>query len=160
MRPRQSLLFDAGETEAMRKVNALYRFHRPVQPTNMEAVGLRFDGQGKLRPGQHAVVVNAKDRQALHRYLSLGTGFYPWMARLPETKKSDDWLGQLSLAKDMRPLPTTNFLDFGDATLANAIVEEALPQDRARFRRYLTDRPLGLGLVAAVSGLNSYPDFE
>ncbi|KPM37738.1 hypothetical protein AK830_g8828 [Neonectria ditissima] len=52
----------------------------------------------------------------------------------------------------MRPLPVVNFLDIDDKIYADAIVDEALPQDRARFRGYLSHRPLGLGLIAAGPG--------
>jgi len=60
-----------------------------------------------------------------------------------------------STAVKRRELPIVNFLDCGDPKLADAIVQEALPGDRKRFRSYMENRFFGLGLVAAVSFLNS-----
>ncbi len=70
----------------------------------------------------------------LHRCLVQGAGFFEW------TKVTR----QVSM-------PTVNLLDFGDSFLADAIVQEALPLDQARFRGYLSNRPLGCGLLIAVS---------
>jgi hypothetical protein len=50
----------------------------------------------------------------------------------------------------LRPLPTVNFLDIENQAYVNCILEEALPEDRARFREYLSNRPLGLGMITAV----------
>lgn len=68
-----------------------------------------------------------------------GGGFYQWMH---DTSPS-------------RPLPSVNFFDVPDAAFVDAVVAEALPGDRERFRAYMSNRPLGLGLIIAV-GLSSY----
>jgi len=68
-------------------------------------------------------------------------------------------LRELSLdesASRTRPLPTVNFLDI-DPSHADAIIMEALEEDRPRFRRYLSDRPLGLAMITAVSYYTSFP---
>lgn len=70
----------------------------------------------------------------LHRGLVQGAGFFEWAKTTRLTS-----------------MPTVNLLDFGDDVLADAIVQEALPIDRARFRGYLSNRHLGCGLIIAVS---------
>ncbi|KAF5678612.1 DNA helicase [Fusarium heterosporum] len=52
----------------------------------------------------------------------------------------------------LRPLPVLNFLSINDPEYADCILEEALPQDRARFRQYLSKRPLGLGMIIGGAG--------
>jgi hypothetical protein len=63
-------------------------------------------------------------------------------------------MGSLSLGQPsppFRPLPVVNFLDIPDEEYKNALLEEALPSDRAPFRQYLSHRHLGLGIITAVS---------
>lgn len=88
----------------------------------------------------------------LHRALMRGKGFYEWMTRPKQDISETSEVRSLSdkPAANMRLLPKVNFLDVRDAKYADAIVDEALPEDRARFRRYLSDRPLGLGIITAV----------
>ncbi|KAM0201621.1 hypothetical protein ACHAPI_001667 [Fusarium lateritium] len=52
----------------------------------------------------------------------------------------------------IRPIPTINFLNIEDQAYIDCIVEEALPEDRFRFRKYLSNRPLGLGMITAGAG--------
>ncbi|KAM0229344.1 hypothetical protein ACHAP5_011678 [Fusarium lateritium] len=52
----------------------------------------------------------------------------------------------------IRPIPAINFLDIEDQAYIDCIVEEALPEDRTRFRKYLSNRPLGLGMITAGDG--------
>ncbi|KAM0351036.1 hypothetical protein ACHAPU_002817 [Fusarium lateritium] len=52
----------------------------------------------------------------------------------------------------LRPLPVLNFLSINDPEYVDCILQEALPQDRARFREYLSKRPLGLGMITAGAG--------
>ncbi|EEU36367.1 uncharacterized protein NECHADRAFT_52518, partial [Fusarium vanettenii 77-13-4] len=63
-------------------------------------------------------------------------GFYDWMVK-PDPRSTN-------APPMLRALPSINFLDIEDKAYANAIVAEALPQDQARFRGYLSNRPLGL----------------
>lgn len=58
-------------------------------------------------------------------------------------------LGDKAPAK-LRQLPVVDLL--GSDTYADAIVEEALPADRQRFRAYMTERLLGLGIMTAGPG--------
>ncbi|KAL2673660.1 hypothetical protein Neosp_012103 [[Neocosmospora] mangrovei] len=84
------------------------------------------------------------DRMDLHRALLRGHGFYNWMVK-PDPRSTD-------APPTLRALPSINFLDIEDKAYADAIVAEALPQDQARFRGYLSNRPLGLGLITAGPG--------
>lgn len=95
-----------------------------------------------------------KVRMELHRALMRGNGFYDWMTQ-PGPQDITEAMAAASLddkaAPTLRPLPSVNFLDIDDQAYADAIVEEALPQDRVRFRGYLSNRPLGIGIITAVS---------
>lgn len=64
--------------------------------------------------------------------------------------------GSTSNQSQIRWLPGQNFLDLNDANLVRAILAEALSQDRERFGRYLSARPLGLGLITGVSTVTFY----
>ncbi|EHK15923.1 uncharacterized protein TRIVIDRAFT_1445, partial [Trichoderma virens Gv29-8] len=106
------------------------------------------------RPQQAAMNPDyiVKDRMELHRALVRGNGFYEWMTKKDAPKSIADDMSSLSVADTgvtYRPLPSVNFLDFNDDARAEAIVNEALPHDRERFRGYLSNRPLGLGIIAA-----------
>jgi hypothetical protein len=97
-----------------------------------------------------------KDRMDLHRALMRGTGFYGWMTG---SNPGDDLSSAMAaidrkgnkLATQLRRLPTVNLLAIEDGNYAGALLEETQPDDRARFRQYLSNRPLGLGIIAAVS---------
>lgn len=70
-----------------------------------------------------------------------GTGFYDWMTRVSPEES----------ALAFRPLPAVNFLNGRDDKYVDALMEEAPAQDRVPFCHYLSNRPLGLGLITAVS---------
>ncbi|KAI8712839.1 AAA-12 domain-containing protein [Fusarium sp. LHS14.1] len=80
----------------------------------------------------------------LHRALRRGNGFYDWMVK-PDPRSTN-------APPMLRALPSINFFDIEDKAYADAIVAEALPQDRSRFRGYLSNRPLGLGMITAGHG--------
>jgi hypothetical protein len=83
-----------------------------------------------------------------------GTGFYNWMTSpSPKDKLSEAMSATPLEAKasvTFRRLPVVNFLNIDDDKYVDAMIEEALLEDRTRFRQYLSNRPLGLGIVAAV----------
>ncbi|KAM0553141.1 hypothetical protein ACHAPJ_007428 [Fusarium lateritium] len=114
-----------------------------AQPSNPVACGLPVE-DGKLRDDltmeESRLLQQVKDRMDLHRAVMRGAGLFDWMT------KTDD-------ANAWRQLPTVSFLDIGNQAYANAIVNEALPQDRARFRRYLRNRPLGISIITGVSAI-------
>lgn len=67
-----------------------------------------------------------------------------------------DSISQLSLGERkmyMETLPVVNLMKCPDRDFINAVVHEALPEDRDRFREYFSKRPLGLGIITAVSYL-------
>lgn len=94
-----------------------------------------------------------EDRMDLHRALVRGTGFYEWMTKagLKSLPGTMEFTSPVDPPVHFRPLPVVNFLDIDDTAYADSIVEEALPHDRARFRVYLSSRPLGLGIISGVS---------
>lgn len=99
---------------------------------------------------------------ALHRALLRGNGFYDVL--VPKPSVSQDFaeaLGQLSLddkegdqSKDApappRRLPVVNLVNIPKEHL-DALFHEALPGDRQRFAKYMSERPLGVGAITAVS---------
>jgi hypothetical protein len=134
----------------------------------------------ELTPDQYKVLEELCDRMSLHRDVMRGAGFFDWITaktlRVPvwaavkspvkkATTKAPDTEAPNVLAQvvegieniklktkgiSLRPLPTVNFLDIEDQAYVDCILEEALPEDRARFREYLSNRPLGLGMITAV----------
>lgn len=54
----------------------------------------------------------------------------------------------------METLPEVNLMKCADQDFINTVVDEALPDDRDRFREYFSKRPLGLGIITAVSCLH------
>ena len=95
-----------------------------------------------------------EDRMDLHRAVLRGKGFYDWMTRPVPALDVADAMASLKLDAApafVRPLPVVNLLDVGDAEYADALIHEALPDDRVPFRQYLTARPLGIGIITAVS---------
>jgi hypothetical protein len=119
-------------------VDAISQFHPDAEPTNPVACGIPNDADPR------AISPEIKDRMDLHQAVMLGDGFYKWMVH-PDAVSLD------KPGAKLRRLPVVNFLAFDDKQYADAIVEEALPVDRNRFRRYLSDRPLGIGIIIAVS---------
>ncbi|WXC60287.1 hypothetical protein SNK03_006149 [Fusarium graminearum] len=93
-------------------------------------------------------------RMEVHRALLRGNGFYDVL--IPHF--SDEAIVSLgnqtqmqNLHGHIRKLPWSNFLDIEDKEYAQCIVNQALPDDRERFRAYLSYRPLDLGLIVSVS---------
>lgn len=141
-----SLEFDTGLQDTKRKVEAILAF----SPTATAVPGLKPDLRFKMH---------------LHRDIMLGTGFYNTLvqdlaqdhelANAPPAMLSDVSLddthtkGKVPEPIKIRPVPVVNFLDSMDQSLADSVVGEALPEDMDRFRTYLSNRPLGIGLIAA-----------
>lgn len=152
-----SLFFDAGLLDCQRRVEAVALFHPLAEPSNPVRWGLpspdaRANKRTPLTEEQRAILAKVKDNMELHRALVRGNGFYDWMVKKP-LESIVDTMSSLSVAdtaSTCRPLPCVNFLDFRDKARAQAIVNEALPDDRNRFRAYLSKRPLGLGIITGV----------
>lgn len=94
------------------------------------------------------------DRMELHRAVMRGNGFYDWMTRPTATANITQAMASLSIGAPtsvaLRPLPIVNLLAVQDQQYVDALLQEALPADRAPFREYLTKRILGIGIVTAV----------
>ncbi|RSL45743.1 hypothetical protein CEP54_014155 [Fusarium duplospermum] len=83
-------------------------------------------------------------KMSLHRDLVRGTGFYDTMLAAGFEGPSFE-----PLRNAARPLPVVNLLGTDNARV-NALMEEgAHPDDRARFQTYLSETPLGLGVITA-----------
>jgi hypothetical protein len=88
-------------------------------------------------------------RMELHKDILRGTGFYSTMTQVPDISPS---MGRMSLegpSIPLRALPSFNFLEIGDQVLRSGLLQVPLPDDRARFEQYASNRPLGIALVAA-----------
>lgn len=130
-----SLKFDSGLDDCIRRVQAVSRFDPRANPSNPVAWGLPVNTLGsgrqtvKLTAEQTRTQAVVKDRMELHRALVCGTGFYSWMTKAGPT----DIASALNVAthhgstKNIRALPTINFLDLGNDRYSNAIVDEARP---------------------------------
>ncbi|KAL2693693.1 hypothetical protein Neosp_000254 [[Neocosmospora] mangrovei] len=125
-----ALHFDALADEYERKVNAICLFQPGKQPTNSIAGG-RDEVDFKM---------------SLHRDLVRGTGFYDTLLGNVPSDPSPENLG--------RSLPVINLLGT-DQGRVEALMHEVLPQDRARFQTYLSERSLGLGLITPGPGLEN-----
>jgi len=122
-----------------------------------------------------AIDLTIEERQRLHRDLMRCQGFYGFMTgqgsdgSISDTAEDPAGLDRESIAdaaeqftelgiKDrqhlqprIRQLPIVDYLDIEDKDYVDALLEVALPEDRARFRGYLSHRHLGLGIITAVS---------
>lgn len=113
-------------------------------------------------PGSHSLPVEEtaeeraerEDRMELHRAVMRGRGFYDWMTRPTAQADLTQAMASLSVSDPAtpvaRPLPVVNLLAAQDQEYVDALLQEALPADRAPFREYLTSRILGIGIVTAV----------
>ncbi|KAM0257022.1 hypothetical protein ACHAQJ_004617 [Trichoderma viride] len=154
-----ALSFDADLPDCQRKVLAVSLFHPQAELSNPVRWGLpdpdyKAARRTQLTDAQRQNLTLLKDRMDLHRALLRGNGFYDWMTKR-QTQSINKNVASLSSADtsvECRPLPVVNFLGKVDKTRADAIVNEALPEDRDRFRAYLSHRPLGLGIIAAGPG--------
>jgi hypothetical protein len=86
-----------------------------------------------------------KFKMALHRAVLRGNGFYDLLVRNPD---KIDVTKEKFMRRDC--LPVVNLIDLPGEHI-EALMQEALPADRQRFIKYLSERPLGLGCITAVS---------
>ncbi|KAK4155741.1 P-loop containing nucleoside triphosphate hydrolase protein [Chaetomidium leptoderma] len=142
-----SLIFPVDLDDARRKVESACLFLPGAAPTHTLPVQL-----GPEEP------VGQDDRMELHRAIMRGKGFYDWMTR-PAVK--DDIVQAMASVPTgqpapvpafVRPLPVVNLLAVQDQRYVDALLEEALPADRAPFREYLRHRTLGVGILIAAPG--------
>lgn len=154
-----SLVLDPELTDIARKVDAVCEVREGARPSNPEVWGMPTE---EANPSAHIpehVVFNMK----LQRDLLRGTGFYKTlcghMVNLDDVS-AEDLLSKTLAATHLddsdllsKRLPIVDFLELPETYLLS-LMEEVLPADRERFIRYMSKRPLGLGIVTAVSSTN------
>ncbi|KAH0598380.1 hypothetical protein MHUMG1_03678 [Metarhizium humberi] len=107
------------------------------------------------------IVDNAKFRMSVQRDLFLGTGFYNTFEAKPTSASGTitTAISNLRLSDSLdiprtpfNPLPNIPLLRITNRDFVDALMQEALPEDRSRFTEYLCNRPLGLGIITAPPG--------
>lgn len=86
---------------------------------------------------------------AFHDDLLRGVGFHRSLCEndlATKEQATDNSTPRLSHAC----LPVINLLGIPE-DLVDALMEDVLPEDRARYRKYLSGRPLGFGVITGVS---------
>ncbi|KAG7128172.1 putative ATP-dependent helicase like protein [Verticillium longisporum] len=151
--------FAAENKHSDRSSDGLARGGPEDAPTRQQkVVGLKaFE---PMAESTNAVVSGSKeetaDKMSLHRAVMRGTGFWDWMRGIDPATNITSGLAAMPLKRQplpkLRELPVVNFLDIGDVDYVNALLHEALPKDRVRFKGYLSHRPLGLGMMTAGPG--------
>lgn len=158
-----SLLINPLIEDARRKVNAVCSFLPDAKPTD---AGFWY----KIVGGGPCVSLDVAFKMRLHRGLVRGTGFYNTLTD-PEF---DNLLAKLQASEDITAgmrvlstndsaaaprLPSVSLFNF-DVDYRDALLSEIYEPDRGRFLRYMTDRPLGLGIMTAVSSSPSSSVFS
>ncbi|KAI0883339.1 P-loop containing nucleoside triphosphate hydrolase protein [Annulohypoxylon maeteangense] len=147
-----SLRFGSQLDDCERKVNSICMFSPGSGASNPRAIGL-LESHEMGNEARMKKLVEVEDKMDLHRALLRGNGFFQWMTRSPATDVVTAMEAvSLQSRPKFRPLPTVNFLETGDSQFIDSLMMELLPEDRNRFRRYLSCRPLGLGLITAGPG--------
>ncbi|KAH6981194.1 AAA domain-containing protein [Ilyonectria sp. MPI-CAGE-AT-0026] len=148
-RPLKEYTDRGPDFEVKRRVEAVCLFDPNATPTNVAACGMPTEVQStnpNTRPITVPTDAQIRFRMGLHRDLMRGTGFYPTL-RLEAKREFSHFFDH-----EARSLPMTNFLETNDERYIEALMMEALPSDRARFQKYLSKRPLGLGIITAGPG--------
>ncbi|KAL0936330.1 DNA helicase [Colletotrichum truncatum] len=85
----------------------------------------------------------------------MGSGFHEYMSGqgLTETLAATSLeMNEQIQVRQWRDLPVVNFLSGLDQDLVDSLCEEALPDDRVRFKAYLSEKLLGIGIITAGPG--------
>ncbi|KAL6811805.1 hypothetical protein V8C40DRAFT_270742 [Trichoderma camerunense] len=135
---------------------ALWPNARPSHPIACGMSGQK-DANGQWVP----IPEEIKFKMAFHRALLRGNGFYDVLVPLAdEVYQLADQLANSSLDIGVtnmgelllpKRLPVIDLIDLPQEHL-NSLIEEALPADRQRFVKYLSERPLGFGAIVAQVG--------
>ncbi|KAM0282168.1 hypothetical protein ACHAO9_010313 [Fusarium lateritium] len=147
--------WDLQLQEIERKVDAVCQFLPTAAATHVIRDESPEDSKNDpcretLRPSE-IVAMN------LHRDLMRGDGFWKTMvASASGMQQLDEGMAKLGINNQgkqmsLETLPSVNLLRGSDEWI-NTLMTEALEVDRTRFRRYLSDCPLGLGLITAGPG--------
>ncbi|KAI0901692.1 P-loop containing nucleoside triphosphate hydrolase protein [Annulohypoxylon nitens] len=143
-----ALRFASQLTDPERRVSAICDFRPESLPSNRPTLA---DLPAEVKEVKLAEI---NDRMDLHRALLRGNGFYDWMTSPAPSVGLIASIGTMSIRdkSSLRPLPTENFLETSNPTFINVLLDELLPEDQQRFKRYLQCRPLGFGLITAAPG--------
>ncbi|KAL7759722.1 hypothetical protein ACKLNR_009812 [Fusarium oxysporum f. sp. zingiberi] len=144
-----TLDWDLQLQETERKVEAVCEFLPTAAPTSL--IRGESPEDSKPRSDREKLVMS------LHRDLMRGDGFWKTMVAPGGMEMLEDDMAQMGInnqGKRMRlqTLPSVNLLRGPNAEWIDALMTEALEVDRERFRRYLSNCPLGLGLITAGPG--------
>ncbi|KAK4071937.1 hypothetical protein Trihar35433_4001 [Trichoderma harzianum] len=159
-----SLEFPDQVADYKLKVEATCAFLPNARPFNPIACGM----PGQKDAGEQWVPIpeKVKFKIALHRAFLRGSGFCDVL--VPSADEVDQLADQLAnssldigftdIGELLLPkrLPVIDLIDLPEEHL-NALIEEALPADRQRFVKYLSQRPLGLGAITAISRTSAVP---
>ncbi|KIL93205.1 hypothetical protein FAVG1_03182 [Fusarium avenaceum] len=150
-----ALKWDLQLQEIERKVDAVCQFLPTAAPTNV----IRDGNPEELEHGSYNENVHPRELLAmsLHRDFMRGDGFWNTMvASANGMQQLDEGMAKLGInnqGKQMRleTLPSVNLIRGSDEWI-DVLMTEALEVDRTRFRRYLSNCPLGLGIITAGPG--------
>ncbi|KAM0218236.1 hypothetical protein ACHAQI_001423 [Fusarium lateritium] len=143
--------WDLGLHDVERKVEGVCQLLPTAAPTN-DHFGCQSKEDAKSSSEQEKLVMS------IHRDLLRGDGFYNTMVQsAPSAADIESGMKELGLTQQgkrmrLQTLPSVNFLDGPDAEWVDALMMEALEDDRQRFRRHLSQCPLGLVLITAGPG--------
>ncbi|EHK51133.1 hypothetical protein TRIATDRAFT_772, partial [Trichoderma atroviride IMI 206040] len=135
-----------------RKVKAVNWFSSQAQPHDVPE---ELSSQAAMPP----ISEELRFRMALHRALVHGNGFWKVLAPNQDGEEMDQLTGAMAKARltdqaeslAHRGLPVVNLIDLPDRHI-DALMEEVLPADQMRLYNYLSERCLGLVLIAAPPG--------
>ncbi|OAQ61174.1 DNA helicase [Pochonia chlamydosporia 170] len=131
-------------------------FQSTAAPSNPKAFGLT----DKLRETNPSAWRSIRDgiefRMRVHRALMMGMGLYETHRARPASRDKDTERRfrdhSLGVPPTPRSLPNVRLLDVAKREFVNALMQEVLPEDRSRFAKYLSSRPLGLSIITAPPG--------
>ncbi|KAI1039376.1 hypothetical protein LB505_008551, partial [Fusarium chuoi] len=139
-----SLVLDSGMEEVKRRVKGMRAFRPNAPPTNPMAWGMAVDAEGDilaphlLDRDQMNTASEVLFKMRVHRAVLRGTGFYEAFRTTQDRR-----IGYL---------PIISYTRHDDPYLIQCILEEAKYIDRNRFRAYLKQRPLNIGIIIGEPG--------
>lgn len=147
-------MFDAGLKDAQRKVQAAGLLHPTANASNFEGRGFKARLEHCSTPGEvdREWETTIRPIMELQRAVMRGEGLWQWMNHHPEDIVGMN-LGD-GARRPLNELPVLDFIGTLPPALADAIVAQALPEDRPRFRNYLRRVFLGVGIITGVSSPN------
>lgn len=111
-------------------------------PTNPVALNLQLLPDAT----RYVVTPEVEKNMEFHRQLVRGQGFYQSLVRSAPAQPTSPTRQTFTVDS----LKEINLLDF-DGKIVEALLAEVLEHDQYRFWAYMSARPIGLGLITAVS---------